>query len=65
VPGIFIVQRVAKLLDHLRLYRQNALFARAALPIARSTLPPGMGKCGMQLLAVKSHSTASARRRPT
>jgi transposase len=40
---------VAKFLDHLPLYRQEAIFERAGLTIARSTLAQWVGECGVQL----------------
>jgi transposase len=40
---------VAKYLDHLPLYRQEAIFERAGLAIARSTLAAWVGECGVQL----------------
>jgi transposase len=40
---------VAKYLDHLPLYRQEAVFERAGLAIARSTLAQWVGECGVQL----------------
>lgn len=40
---------VAKYLDHLPLYRQEAIFERAGLAIARSTLAQWVGECGVQL----------------
>lgn len=40
---------VAKFLDHLPLYRQEAIFERAGLAIARSTLAQWVGECGVQL----------------
>ena len=40
---------VAKFLDHLPLYRQEAVFERAGLAIARSTLAQWVGECGAQL----------------
>jgi len=40
---------VAKYLDHLPLYRQEAIFPRAGHAIARSTLAQGVGECGVQL----------------
>ena len=40
---------VAKYLDHLPLYRQEHIFGRARLPIARSTLAAWVGECGAQL----------------
>lgn len=40
---------VAKFLDHLPLYRQEAIFERAGHLIARSTLAQWVGECGAQL----------------
>jgi transposase len=40
---------VAKYLDHLPLYRQEAIFQRAGHAIARSTLAQWVGECGVQL----------------
>jgi hypothetical protein len=47
-PGHVIV---AKFADHLPLYRQEKIFGRAGLAIARSTLPSELGKpaCGSSL----------------
>ena len=40
---------VAKFLDHLPLYRQEVIFKRAGMAIARSTLAQWVGECGAQL----------------
>ncbi len=40
---------MAKYLDHLPLYRQEAIFKRAGMAIARSTLAQWVGECGVQL----------------
>jgi transposase len=40
---------VAKFLDHLPLYRQEAIVERAGHLIARSTLAQWVGECGAQL----------------
>ncbi|MEW8072215.1 MAG: IS66 family transposase [Candidatus Thiodiazotropha endolucinida] len=40
---------VAKYGDHLPLYRQENIFARAGLPIARATLADWVGRCGVAL----------------
>jgi len=40
---------VAKFLDHLPLYRQEVIFARAGMAISRSTLATWVGECGVQL----------------
>ena len=40
---------IAKYLDHVPLYRQEAIFGRAGLPIPRSTLAQWVGQCGVAL----------------
>jgi transposase len=40
---------VAKYADHLPLYRQESIFARAGLALPRSTLAQWVGQCGVQL----------------
>ncbi|TWD77192.1 transposase [Variovorax beijingensis] len=40
---------VGKYLDHLPLYRQEAIFGRAGLAIPRSTLASWVGQCSVQL----------------
>jgi transposase len=40
---------IAKYLDHLPLYRQEYIFARAGMAISRSTLATWVGECGVQL----------------
>ncbi|MEY3201720.1 MAG: hypothetical protein RIR70_1270 [Pseudomonadota bacterium] len=40
---------VAKFQDHLPLYRQEGIFARAGVAIARSTLAQWVGQCGVVL----------------
>ncbi len=40
---------MAKFADHLPLYRQEKIFGRAGLAIARSTLAQWVGQDGMQL----------------
>jgi transposase len=47
--GLLAHVLVAKYLDHLPLYRQEAIFERAGLAIARSTLAQWVGECGVQL----------------
>jgi transposase len=47
--GLLAHVLVAKFLDHLPLYRQEAIFERAGLAIARSTLAQWVGECGAQL----------------
>jgi transposase len=48
-PGLLAQVLVAKYLDHLPLYRQERIFERAGLAIARSTLAQWVGECGVQL----------------
>lgn len=40
---------VAKYADHLPLYRQEAIFERAGIKLARSTLAEWVGACGVHL----------------
>ena len=47
--GLLAQVLIAKFADHLPLYRQEAIFARAGLGIARSTLAQWVGSCGLQL----------------
>ncbi len=47
--GLLAQVLVAKYLDHLPLHRQEAIFERAGLAIARSTLAQWVGECGVRL----------------
>lgn len=47
--GLLAQVLVAKYADHLPLYRQEGIFARAGLAIPRSTLAEWVGSCGVQL----------------
>ncbi len=47
--GLLAQVLVAKYADHLPLYRQEAIYARAGVPIPRSTLAHWVGSCGVQL----------------
>ena len=47
--GLLAQVLVAKYADHLPLARQENIFARAGVPIARSTLAQWVGQCGVQL----------------
>jgi len=47
--GLLAQVLVAKFADPLPLYRQEAIFGRAGLAIARSTLGAWVGSCGVQL----------------
>ena len=47
--GLLAQVLVAKYLDHLPLYRQEAIFERAGHAISRSTLAQWVGECGVQL----------------
>jgi transposase len=47
--GLLAQVLVAKYVDHLPLYRQESIFARAGYAIARSTLAQWVGECGVQL----------------
>jgi transposase len=50
--GLLAQVLVAKYLDHLPLYRQEAIFGRAGLAIPRSTLAACVGQCGVHLQPV-------------
>ena len=47
--GLLAQVLVAKYADHLPLYRQESIFARAGLAITRSTLAQWVGTCGVRL----------------
>ena len=47
--GLLAQVLVAKYSDHLPLYRQEGIFARAGVAIPRSTLGAWVGQCGVQL----------------
>lgn len=47
--GLLTQVLIAKYLDHLPLYRQEAIFGRAGLAIPRSTLAQWVGQCGVAL----------------
>lgn len=47
--GLLAQVLVAKYSDHLPLYRQEQIFGRAGMTIARSTLAQWVGVCGVQL----------------
>ena len=47
--GLLAQVLVAKYADHLPLYRQEAIFARAGFAIPQSTLGQWVGTCGLQL----------------
>lgn len=47
--GLLAQVMIAKYADHLPLYRQEQIFARAGVPIPRSTLAEWVGTCGVQL----------------
>jgi transposase len=47
--GLLAQVLVAKYADHLPLYRQESIFARAGLALSRSTLAQWVGQCGVQL----------------
>ena len=47
--GLLAQVLVAKYADHLPLYRQEGIFARAGVALSRSTLGAWVGMCGVQL----------------
>ena len=56
--GLLAQVLVAKFCDHLPLYRQERVFERAGLAIARSTLAQWVGECGAQLQPLVDALTA-------
>ena len=62
--GLLAQVLVAKYLDHLPLYRQEAIFDRAGHAIARSTLARWVGECGMQLQPLVDALAAELLRQP-
>lgn len=62
--GLLAQVLVAKFLDHLPLYRQERIFERAGLAIARSTLAQWVGECGAQLQPLVDALTAELLRHP-
>ncbi len=62
--GLLAQVLVAKYLDHLPLYRQEALFERAGHLIARSTLAQWVGECGVQLQPLVDALAAQLLRQP-
>lgn len=47
--GLLARVLVAKYADHLLLYRQESIFARAGMALSRSPLAEWVGACGVQL----------------
>ena len=62
--GLLAQVLVAKYLDHLPLYRQEAIFERAGHLIARSTLAQWVGECGVQLQPLVDSLAEKLRRQP-
>ena len=56
--GLLAQVLVGKFLDHLPLYRQETIFERAGMAIARSTLAQWVGECGVQLQPLVDALTA-------
>ncbi len=47
--GLLAQVLIAKYADHLPLYRQEEIYSRAGMPIARSTMAEWVGACGVRL----------------
>ena len=62
--GLLAQVLVVKYLDHLPLYRQEAIFERSGHAIARSTLDQWVGECGVQLQPLVDALTAELLRHP-
>jgi transposase len=48
-PGLLAQVLIGKYVDHLPLYRQEAIFARSGVEIGRNTLADWIGACGVAL----------------
>jgi transposase len=48
-PGLLAQVVVAKIDDHLPLYRQEEIYARSGVHIARSSMAQWVGVCGVRL----------------
>ena len=48
-PGLLAQVLIAKYADHLPLYRQEEIYGRSGVPIARSTMAEWVGACGVKL----------------
>ncbi|MGH8031371.1 MAG: IS66 family transposase [Luteimonas sp.] len=48
-PGLIAQVAIAKYVDHLPLYRQEAIYARSGVELSRSTLAEWIGACGVAL----------------
>lgn len=46
---------ISKYADHLPLYRQEQIYARAGVELARSTLADWVGRCGVELTPLVNH----------
>lgn len=62
--GLLAQVLVAKYLDHLPMYRQEAIFERAGHLIARSTLAQWVGECGVQLQPLVDALAAELHQQP-
>jgi hypothetical protein len=60
--GLLAQVLVAKFMDHLPLYRQERIFERAGMLIARSTLAQWVGECGVRLQPLVDALSAELRR---
>ena len=60
-PGLLAQVLVAKYADHLPLYRQEKIFERAGLKLARSTLAEWVGACGVYCSGVRLYRGAQWR----
>ena len=62
--GLLAQVLVAKYADHLPLYRQEGIYARAGLAIPRSTLAQWIGACGVQLQPLVDAMRSELMRQP-
>jgi transposase len=62
--GLLAQVLIGKYLDHQPLYRQEAIFGRAGLPLPRSTLAEWVGACGVRLAPIVEAMKAQLLTRP-
>jgi transposase len=62
--GLLAQVLIAKYMDHMPLYRQEAIFARAGLALPRSTLAQWVGACGVKLQPLVEAMKAQMLSRP-
>jgi len=63
-PGLLAQVAIAKFVDHLPLYRQEAIYARSGIELSRSTLAEWIGALGVALAPLTAALRAELRTQP-